>query len=143
MELTPESRQVIVAGIYSCWDSCLTILLATLYFRFVSTHWFWEGLFGYILQVICVLLVWFLPESPKFLVELNRLDDAEVSMRRIAWFGGTEFDPFELDEIENGNRPHNDLSIMQSPIKARDGKSEIVGTDRESMSMLTPAKQIK
>ena len=141
MELTPESRQVIVAGVYSCWDSCLTILFATLYFRFVSDQWIWEALFGYILQVICVLLVWLLPESPKFLVELNRLDEAEVSMRRIAWFGGTEFDPFELDEIENGNRPHNDYSHIPSPVKTKDAKSEIVGAETESMSMLTPAKQ--
>ena len=106
MELTPESRQVIVAGVYSCWDSCLTILIATLYFRFISDEWLWEALFGYVLQVICVILVWFLPESPKFLIELNRLDEAEIAMLRIAWFGGTEFNPFELDDIDNGNRPH-------------------------------------
>ena len=131
MELTPEDKQVYVAGIYSCWDSCLTILIATLYFRFVSSQWIWEALFGYILQIICVLLVWLLPESPKFLVELNRLDEAEIAMRRIAWFGGTDFDPLEFEDIDNGNRPHSTYTPVQTPQKEL--KSE-EGDEKERQS---------
>ena len=48
--------------------------------------------------------MWFLPESPKFLLELNRLDDAEAAMIRIAWFNGDSFDPFELSELNTGVR---------------------------------------
>ena len=62
------------------------------------------ALFGYILQIFCVALVWFLPESPKLLIELNRFDEAEAAMRRIARFGGTEFDPISLNQINNGVR---------------------------------------
>ena len=64
-----------------------------------------------------MLLVWFLPESPKFLIELNRLDDAEVAMRRVAWFGGTEFDPLEFEDIDNGNRPHSEFTPVPNPLK--------------------------
>ena len=104
MELLPARRQSTFTSIYSSWDTCLTYLIATLYFRFVSDHWFYLAMFGYILQIICVGFVWFMPESPKLLVELNRLDEAEAAMIRIAWFGGTTFDPFDLNEINNGFR---------------------------------------
>ena len=53
---------------------------------------------------MCVCLVWFLPESPKLLLELNRLDEAEAAMIRIAWFNGTKFDPFELSNLNTGIR---------------------------------------
>ena len=87
MELLPVARQALVAGVYSCWDSCITYLLATAYFRFVSKDWFWLAFFGYVTQIFCVVLVWLLPESPKFLIEQNRLDEAEAAFNRISWFG--------------------------------------------------------
>ena len=69
MELLPITRQALIAGIYSCWDSCITYILATAYFKFISKDWFWLALIGYVTQILCVALVWFVPESPKFLIE--------------------------------------------------------------------------
>ena len=104
MELLPLRRQSLFTSIYSGYDTCLTYLIATIYFRFISNHWFYLAAFGYFLQIISVSLVWFLPESPKILVELNRLDEAELAMIRIAWFGGKDFDPMDLNDINNGAR---------------------------------------
>ena len=104
MELLPLHRQAIIAAIYASWDSSITYLLVTIYFVYVSNHWFPLTFFGYVLQAICACLVWLLPESPKLLVELNRFDEAERALRRIAWFGGTEFDPMSLNDINNGAR---------------------------------------
>ena len=104
MELLPLHRQSLFTSIYSGYDTCLTYLIATIYFRFISNDWFYLALFGYVLQIVSVCVVWFLPESPKLLVELNRLDEAEAAMIRIAWFGGKTFDPMELNDINNGHR---------------------------------------
>ena len=104
MELLPVARQALVAGVYSCWDSCITYLLATAYFRFVSNEWFWLAFIGYVTQILCVALVWLLPESPKFLIEQNRLDEAEAAFNQISWFGRKKFDPMELNDINTGVR---------------------------------------
>ena len=104
MELLPLHRQAIVAAIYASWDSCITYLLVTLYFWVISNRWFPLALFGYLLQCLSVIFVWWLPESPKLLVELNRFDEAEAAMVKIASIGGTRFDPMSLNEINNGAR---------------------------------------
>ena len=70
-------------------------------------------MFGYIQQVICVILVWFLPESPKLLVELNRFDEAEAAMVRIAKIGGTQFDPIALNQINNGARSSMQINVNE------------------------------
>ena len=104
MEFLPEKQQALYASIYSSYDNCITFLIATIYFRFISKEWVYLALLGYVLQIICVCLVWLLPESPKFLLELNRLDETEAAMIRIAWFTGATFDPFELSELNNDAR---------------------------------------
>ena len=87
-------------------------------------------MFGYVQQIICVMLVWFLPESPKLLVELNRFDEAEAAMVRIAKFGGTEFDPVALNEINNGVR--NSMKMNMSEAR----QATVVSALRKSASAL-------
>ena len=132
MELLPVARQALIAGIYSCWDSCITYLLATLYFRYVSTYWTYLALIGYVTQILCVALVWFLPESPKFLIEQNRLDEAEAAFNRIAWFGRSRFDPIELNGINNGVR----RSTVHSELKQSAVASVLRGTTKNQTSGL-------
>ena len=48
MELLPVSRQAVSAAVYSSWDSCFTYLIATAYFVYISTDWFWLGFFGWL-----------------------------------------------------------------------------------------------
>ena len=52
-------------------------------------------------------------------------------MRRIAWFGGTDFDPLEFEDIDNGNRPHSTYTPVQTPQKEL--KSE-EGDEKERQS---------
>ena len=70
-------------------------------------------MFGYVQQVACVIFVWFLPESPKLLVELNRFDEAEAAMTRIAAIGGTQFDPMTLNQINNGARSSMHINMNE------------------------------
>ena len=104
MELLPEKKQTTFTAIYSSYDNCITYLITTIYFRFISDYWIYLGIFGYLLQILCVGFVWFMPESPKILIELNRLDEAEAAFIKVAKIGGTNFDAFDLNEINNGFR---------------------------------------
>ena len=46
------------------------LMLATFYFWFVSNHWFYFSLIGFVLSTWnCISVTFFLPESPRLLIE--------------------------------------------------------------------------
>ena len=59
-------------------------------------------------------------------------------MRRVAWFGGTEFDPLEFEDIDNGNRPHSEFTPVPNPLKS---KLEDSGQETESLTELPAMKK--
>ena len=89
MELMPKRNQTFYASAYNVLEG-LVLLLATLYFWFVSKHWTYFVLIGFVLQVFNVITIQFLPESPRLLVELGRLEEAKVSFEKIAKWNGQE-----------------------------------------------------
>ena len=53
------------------------MLIASIYFlHSPSRNWETIGLIGFSMQVIATVGLWFLPESPKFLIEQNRITEA-------------------------------------------------------------------
>ena len=58
--------------------------MTVIYFWVISKHWFWIVLVGYVMQIISMILYWFLPESPAFLFSLNRVDETIQVFQRIA-----------------------------------------------------------
>ena len=74
LELVPQKSKTRVATIFFMLDQT-TYLLTTVYFWVISKHWFWIVFVGYIMQIIGVILYWFLLESPAFLLSLNRSDE--------------------------------------------------------------------
>ena len=51
--------------------------VATLYFWLLCKDWFYFTAIGYVLQVVSMLLIFSLPESPLVLIELRRFRSAE------------------------------------------------------------------
>ena len=49
-------------------------MVATVYFWKIDKHWFWYALIGYAWQIICVVGLYFIPESPRYLVKIGKLD---------------------------------------------------------------------
>ena len=89
----------------SLWNNCECLIypLATIFFWKISTQWVYFCLIGYLLSFWALVSSFFLPESPRFLIDQQKLDDAEKSCKIIAvWNKTTEMvfnaDDFRMDE---------------------------------------------
>mmetsp|Transcript_40669 Transcript_40669/g.53345 ORF Transcript_40669/g.53345 Transcript_40669/m.53345 type:complete len:141 (+) Transcript_40669:476-898(+) len=69
MELMPRRLQSNYASAYNTMEGSI-LLLATLYFWFISRHWIYFTLFGFALATWNVITcTFFVPESPRLLIE--------------------------------------------------------------------------
>jgi OCT family organic cation transporter-like MFS transporter 4/5 len=83
MELLPKSRQVLTGTILSM-NNQLTGLIGCLYFWQISKDWHWLELWACGSGIVSMIGVYFLPESPKFLVSLKKYDQARQAINTIA-----------------------------------------------------------
>ena len=51
----------------------LTYMMVTVYFWLISKQWFYIISIGYLMSIVSAGLVWFLPESPVYLINLDRI----------------------------------------------------------------------
>ena len=70
-------------------NSSITIL-SCIYFYLISKYWLWFQLFGWSLNVLTVVCVFLMPESPKFLMTKKRYDECRVVLTKMAEVNGIE-----------------------------------------------------
>ena len=68
MELMPKRLQGFYSSAYNTLEGSV-LLLATLYFWFVSKHWFYFSLIGFSFAIYSGVSAFFVPESPRLLIE--------------------------------------------------------------------------
>ena len=73
-----------------------------IYFWVISKEWFWVVLVGYLLQIAGLIMCYFLPESPHYLLSLNRVDETFEVFRRVAKFNGAHSFEEEADKLRKG-----------------------------------------
>ena len=84
MELVPSKARVAIGSAWGVLEASI-MLNATLYFMLSqSKNWLYYGLFGYSTQIFALVVSLFLPESPKWLLEQNRVTSAKESLMTIA-----------------------------------------------------------
>ena len=72
-------------GTIFCVFEASIMLFGTMYFALSqSKNWLYIAMTGYIMQLISLVGICFLPESPKFLIEKNRMREARKSLEKIA-----------------------------------------------------------
>ena len=69
MELFPKKYQSFYASAFCTLDS-MQLFLATMYFWFISKHWFYFTIIGLVMQIYNCITILFIPESPRLLIEL-------------------------------------------------------------------------
>ena len=103
MELLPKRHQTAIGSIWNVYES-FVVMVGPLYFGYVSNKWFYLVLAGYIEQVICLATCFFLPESPRLLVAMNRLGAARESFRSIAGINRKQLEWDSSDFRKDGKR---------------------------------------
>jgi hypothetical protein len=102
LEFVPLSSQATVGTIMQIFSSSVTLIL-TLYFYFISRYWLWIQVFGWTFNLITVVGVIFMPESPKYLLTTRRYDECRQVLTKIGKFnkGAMEFNGVFDIEIED------------------------------------------
>ena len=85
MEMLPEKWQTPITSIWNVQEAFIYVL-ATLYFWKISTHWFYFVVIGLGFNIISVVLLFFLPESPRYLVTVKKFDEAKAAFEVMARF---------------------------------------------------------
>jgi len=52
----------------------MVYLVATIYFWKISDDWYWIGMIGLLCNLFSACTCWFLPESPRYLLETGNIE---------------------------------------------------------------------
>ena len=102
MELMPKKNKNTVGTIHNCIDGSIG-LFATVWLMTVSIHWENFVFIGLILQIYACCAVWFLPESPIYLLKAGRISELKDALKKIAKWNGHTIDihSVDFDFVEN------------------------------------------
>ena len=89
MEFLPRDKTQQVTAVIMGNDG-LVMVLATLWFMFISKDWKTIFLAATLVSYLCFIIMCTMPESPKFLVSSGEYDEARSVMSRIAKYNGME-----------------------------------------------------
>ena len=88
----PKRAQTVFATAWSLFEATI-MLWITLYFMNSATrNWATVPLVGYVMQLFGLIGCFFIPESPKFLLEQNRLSELRKCLHYIANCNGKQID---------------------------------------------------
>ena len=79
MELMPKHFQTHVGSFWGMTEAAI-YLFATIYFWKISNDWFNFALIGYVMGIVTAIGAWFLPESPRYLVEKGNMEELKKTM---------------------------------------------------------------
>ena len=75
MELMPKKMQTPVTSGRNVLEA-LIFVFATLYFWQINKHWIYFVLIGYIWNIISVVGMYWMPESPRYLLNVGKYEEA-------------------------------------------------------------------
>ena len=73
MELVPSNSQTYTTSALFIFE-CFITVFSVIYFWKISLHWVWLASIGYVFNFIAVVLGFFLPESPRYLIATGKID---------------------------------------------------------------------
>ena len=79
VELMPKSWHSTTGSIFNVFEGSIYVI-ASVYFWFLSKNWLYFVSVGYIFSLISACAIWLLPESPSFLIEKQRLEEAHLCL---------------------------------------------------------------
>ena len=79
-----------VCTILLVFDMLVTIMIGV-YFHYISRYWLWYCLIGLIFNVISLVGIYIIPESPEYLYCFYRFEDCKEILHHIADWNGNSF----------------------------------------------------
>ena len=83
MELLPASGQTNATTAWSIQEA-LIYITCVVYFWQISNDWFYYSLIGYSWNAISVICMFWIPESPRYLIGAGKIDEAKEALAYIA-----------------------------------------------------------
>ena len=83
MELMPAKNQPHVTTIWSVQESLIYITCVVWFWK-ISKHWFGYALIGYAWNLISVVCMYWVPESPRYLIAAEKMKEAKDALEIIA-----------------------------------------------------------
>ena len=98
-ELCPSRLVPLIGSLFSVYDGS-TYTFAVIYYWVISDNWLYYTLIGYALQIVGLVLVFSLPESPHYLIQLDKYQELEVQMKKTAKWNKQSLE-LDCEEIQN------------------------------------------
>lgn len=96
IEFVDERYRSLIGVIYSVYGAVI-YMFVPFYFQFISKDWIYLTYIGVLLNCISLLgLIFFVPESPLWLIRKHQFDRARGVIRKIAITNGVDFDESNL-----------------------------------------------
>eukprot|EP00347_Sterkiella_histriomuscorum_P008079 403346452 len=119
-----KEKHASLMGSASLGIDSLTMVTASIYFKYISKEWTYLYYFFLFLAIIPFLISLFMPESPKYLVQKRQYEQARHAFNHIAKLNGTEpLHPetdilfYEHQKIANNKKEQNEqVKEMQQAI---------------------------
>ena len=89
LEFMPSSKHAFVGSIYFVFEG-MTSLIGVIYFTWISKHWIWFALVGFVFQCLAVLCSFVVPESPKWLFKKQQYARTALVFQKIARYNGMQ-----------------------------------------------------
>lgn len=118
-EILSKSVRIIFSTLGVCIFYAFGYMLLPLFAYFIR-DWRMLLLALTVPGVLCALLWWFIPESPRWLISQGRIKEAEVIIHRAAKINGivapsTIFEPSELQDLGSQKQPsHSILDLLRT-----------------------------
>jgi MFS family permease len=111
VEMVPRSHKILMGTTWNINEG-IPYLIMTIFFW--TTHygsWIWMVGIGFCMEIWCLCTVFFMPESPSWLIEKEMIDEAEQAMAMIARYNKM---PFEWDRKLYTKKIENNIdSILE------------------------------
>lgn len=86
-EFSPTNYHNLLGTLWSVSEAMVFIYL-TIYYKYISKDWFWTVAFGLSLNIVGLVFLLFLPESPRYLFYKKRFKECEEVLRAMAKYNG-------------------------------------------------------
>ena len=105
LEMLPTRAQTRFATAWCVFEASIMLWITLYFINSAARDWVTISMVGYVMQVVALVGVFFIPESPKFLLEQHRLKELSNCLQYIAKWNGKQ-----IDLNFGGIRTYSDVS---------------------------------